>query len=957
MALAVLLTLAQLQSAMAAIVNDAIAVANNGAVVVTSLVSSQAVPVAPAAPAMAVAKTGVLNDDDGTPGLSAGDTISYTLKAENNGNVTLTGIGVADPLVALVYQAGDTDGDTAIDVGETWTYTGSYTLLQADLDGNGGGDGDIDNTATVTSAQLPPQTALAVVVINPTAALGLTKSVATTAKLFPGVYRIEYSIAAENTGSLTLSNLRIADDLGAAFAPGSVFGAPTVTLAGFAGPGGANPAFDGSADTQLLAGDVQLAPGQTGTITLTADIALAGASGAAANTAYGSSDQIAGPVASDDPTVTPGDPGDVNPAPFAVADGDGDGAPDTLESAVGDRDGDGIADAGDYDPTGYFYCEADGRLMAGGLITVENLSLGGTQTGIGSNANITVVRDGGDGRYQFQVTAAGTYRLSYALPPGGVASTTRLPGGPLDLTTFLPTDPAVLGSGEAGASGLLADAAAAANPFHLDFVVEPGDPTLFNNNIPLQFCGTPQLGATKQTIAGPTLQGDGRSAVTWRITATNTGNERVDQVQARDDLATAFGAAGYAIVSVTLAAAPPGFGAAADPLFDGNGSIALLTAGGSLNPGESVAIDIALLLDVPPGNWTNTASADGVSPLDGSAVGPVGANASVDIAAPPAAGNLVVAKTAGAASARLGERIVYTIAFTNDTATAQANIDLVDRIPPGFGYVPGSATIDNVAAEPARTGNELVWPGRTVAASSTVTIRLLLVVGAGATGSEFVNYALARDGLSGTTISNIASATVRRQAEPVFDCAEVVGRVFDDKNHDGVMQDGEPGLPGVRIATARGLLVTTDKAGRFHVACPMIPADDIGSNFVMKLDVRTLPDGYRVTSENPRVIRLTKGKLAKLDFGAAGSRIVALDLDARSFEPGGAKLSATALQALGALLRRLEEEPSTLRITYRASTADRLGQARIDAVEILIDSAWKAKSRPHRLTIEKRLSG
>lgn len=187
MALAVLLTLAQLQTAMAAIVNDAIAVANNGAVVVTSLVSSQAVPVAPAAPAMVVTKTGVLNDDDGTPGLSAGDTISYTVTAQNTGNVTLTGIGVADPLVALAYQSGDTDSDNAIDVGETWTYTGSYTLLQTDIDTNGGGDGDIDNTATVTSAQLPPQTASAAIVINPTAALGLTKSVATTQKLFPGV--------------------------------------------------------------------------------------------------------------------------------------------------------------------------------------------------------------------------------------------------------------------------------------------------------------------------------------------------------------------------------------------------------------------------------------------------------------------------------------------------------------------------------------------------------------------------------------------------------------------------------------------------------------------------------------------------------------------------------------------------------------------------------------------------
>lgn len=956
-ALALLLALAQVQNAAAAIVNDAIAVANNGAVVVTSLVSSQAVPVAPAAPAMTAAKSGVLNDDDGTPGLSAGDTVSWALTVANTGNVTLTGIGVADPLAAMTYQSGDSDGDNALDVGETWTYGGSYTLLQSDIDTAGGGDGDIDNTATISSNQLPPQVATAAVTILPVASIRVTKSITGTVKQFPGVYSITYAIAVENTGSVTQTNLRIADDLAAAFAPGSVLGPPGVVLSGFAGTGGANPAYDGSADTQLLAGDVQLAPGATGTLTLTATLATAAPTAATLNSAAATSDQIATPVLSDDPTVTPGDPGDVNPAPFNVDDGDGDGAADSEESLVGDRDGDGIADAGDYDPTGYFYCQADGRLMAGGLITVENLTAGGSQTGVGTNANITVVRDGSDGRYQFHVSAAGTYRLSYVLPPGGVASTTRLPGGALDLTSLLPADPAVLGSGEAGASGVLADSSAAANPFHLDFIVEAGDPTLFNNNIPLQFCGTPQLGATKQVTAGPALQGDGRSLVTWRIAVSNAGNEQVDQVQVNDNLAAVFGASGYTVVSATLASAPSGFGAVIDPLYDGNASIALLTAGGSLDPGESLAIDLVVLIGAPPGVYTNSAAVQGVSPLDGSPVGPVNATAPVTIDAPPASGNLVAAKSAGANFARIGERVAYTITFTNNEAVAQAGVDLVDRIPPGFGYVAGSASIDNVAAEPVRSGNELIWAGRSVAANSTLTVRLLLVVGAGATGSEFVNHAFARDGATGAARSNVASATVRRLVEPVFDCAEVIGRVFDDRNRDGLMQAGEPGLPGVRIATARGLLVTTDKAGRFHVTCPMIPADDIGSNFVMKLDERTLPDGYRVTSENPRVIRLTKGKLSELDFGAAGLRVARLDLDARSFEAGGTKLTAAAIASLGAMMRTLEAEPSLLRITYRASAGDVLAKRRLDAVEALIDAAWKAKSRAYRLTIEKRLSG
>ena len=77
----------------------------------------------------------------------------------------------------------------------------------------------------------------------------------------------------------------------------------------------------------------------------------------------------------------------------------------------------------------------------------------------------------------------------------------------------------------------------------------------------------------------------------------------------------------------------------------------------------------------------------------------------------------------------------------------------------------------------------------------------------------------------------------------------------------------------MRLATPRGLLVTTDAEGRFHVPCPDIPNADRGSNFVMKLDDRTLPSGYRLTTENPRDVRITRGKLVKLNFGATIHRV------------------------------------------------------------------------------------
>ena len=62
----------------------------------------------------------------------------------------------------LGLPAGESATPTRLDVGETWTYTGTYTVQQADLDAtastNGGDDdGDIDNTATVSSDELPDE--------------------------------------------------------------------------------------------------------------------------------------------------------------------------------------------------------------------------------------------------------------------------------------------------------------------------------------------------------------------------------------------------------------------------------------------------------------------------------------------------------------------------------------------------------------------------------------------------------------------------------------------------------------------------------------------------------------------------------------------------------------------------------------------------------------------------------
>jgi len=200
------------------------------------------------------------------------------------------------------------------------------------------------------------------------------------------------------------------------------------------------------------------------------------------------------------------------------------------------------------------------------------------------------------------------------------------------------------------------------------------------------------------------------------------------------------------------------------------------------------------------------------------------------------------------------------------------------------------------------------------------------------------------------------AATASTGLGSAFDCGDVIGKVFDDKNKNGYQEQGEVGLPGVRLATARGLLSITDKHGRYHVACAQIPKEGIGSVFLLKLDERTLPAGYRITTENPRTVRLTPGKTTRLNFGVLGSRVVRLDLAGAAFEPNGTGLNAQWNAGIDQLITMLRQEPSVLRVIYQKGTEDTaLVDKRMRAVSRLVEQRWQQRERGYQLEIEQRM--
>ncbi len=104
------------------------------------------------------------NTDGGAVVDQAGDVVAYAIVVTNTGNVTLTNVALADALLqgangTLGSPAGD-DGNAVLDVGEIWTYMGTYTVQQSDIDNEGAIDGTADNNihnvATVDTQQTDP---------------------------------------------------------------------------------------------------------------------------------------------------------------------------------------------------------------------------------------------------------------------------------------------------------------------------------------------------------------------------------------------------------------------------------------------------------------------------------------------------------------------------------------------------------------------------------------------------------------------------------------------------------------------------------------------------------------------------------------------------------------------------------------------------------------------------------
>ncbi|WP_274626754.1 DUF7507 domain-containing protein [Arvimicrobium flavum] len=905
-------------------------------------------------PGLTLVKTGTLNDLDGDNLLDLGETIAYAFLVTNTGTVTLTGVTVTDPLVTIV------EAPQTLAPGASFTFTASYTPLQADIDA-----GQVTNTATATGTPppglTPPVSPPSTVVVPPQQTPGLTLVKTGTLNDLDGDNLLDlgetiaYAFLVTNTGTVTLTGVTVTDPLVTiveapqTLAPGASFTftasytplqadidagqvTNTATATGTPPPGLTPPVSPPStavvppqqtpALTILktgtlndLDGDNLLDLGETIAyeflVTNTGTVTLTG-------------------VTVSDPLVT------INEAPQTLAPGASFTFTASYTPLQADIDAGSVtntATASGTPPPGLTPPVSPPSTVVVPPQQTPGLTL--VKTGTLNDLDGDNLLDLGETiAYAFLVTNTGTVTLTGVTVTDPLvtiveAPQTLAPGASFTFTaSYTPLQADI----DAGSVTNTATASGTPPPGLTPPVSPPSTVTTPTDPVPA-------VSVTKR-LTGESIAADGVAqpgeVLAYTITLTNSGGgafngfDFTEQVPQGATLTAVSGASGF-------------HGPVAGPAQLGL-TVASVPVRGSVTVAVEFIVDDPLPASVTA--ITNIVSGGDIGPdCNDCAV-------SVPVQAPS---DLTVTKQAGLRYVRIGEKTPYTITVTNNAAKASYGITVTDLMPAGFRFVEGSASVDGASVSPAVNGRRVSFRDLSVAGGGELVIRLQLVALSSAGPGKHVNTAVVTDG-GGNPLTPDGTATVEIVADPVFDCGEIIGKVFDDKNRNGYQDDGEPGLPGVRVATVKGVLVTTDKHGRFHVACADLPDQRIGSNFIMKLDTRTLPTGYRLTTENPRVVRLTAGKMTKLNFGASIGRVVRLDLKDDAFEPGDVTLKTRWNEGIDQLIDVLRKEQSVLRLSYVDAGADpALAHERLQQVGDLIRKKWGERRGQYRLEIETRV--
>jgi len=498
---------------------------------------------------------------------SANEVIDYQIVVTNDGNVSLTGVSVADPLLegangTLGAKTESLNNDDILEVSEIWTYNGSYTVQQSDLDDNGGGDGDIDNNATVSSDELADESDSEAVPISIGPDYSIDKTVTGVDTVGDGILNsanevIDYQIVVTNDGNVSLTGVSVADPL----------------LEGANGTLGAK--------TESLNNDDILEVGETWTYTGAYTVRQSdindngGGDGDIDNTATVSSNELA-------------DESDSASVPIALS-----GSIEIIKAGtfLNDGDADGVADVGET-VTYTFTVENTGK------VALTNVTVTDPKATVVGGPLASLAVGGSD---------SGTFTASYIMTQADIDA------GNVDNTATVTGTP-------------------------------PSGSNVTNEDTEtVTFAQVPSLTIDKTGDDGPVSVGD---TITYQITVTNTGNITLHNVTATDPLT------------------------------------GLDTNLGSLAPQEVRTLNPTYAVTVGdlPGPLVNTATADSDETDPGED------DHSVEVL--PARIDLSLTKTVDNASPQAGEIVSFKIVVANGPNFADATgVEVTDTLPAGYTFV------------------------------------------------------------------------------------------------------------------------------------------------------------------------------------------------------------------------------------------------------------------------------
>ncbi|MBU4227179.1 DUF11 domain-containing protein [bacterium] len=227
---------------------------------------------------------------------------------------------------------------------------------------------------------------------------------------------------------------------------------------------------------------------------------------------------------------------------------------------------------------------------------------------------------------------------------------------------------------------------------------------------------------------------------------------------------------------------------------------------------------------------------------------------------------LFISKSANHKTASIGDIVTYTIEVKNVGTGKARNLTIEDNLPFGFKYMKGTAYFEEgqTFLEPvSENGRNLNWDISTLLLpGSKVTIKYKTVVGFEAKLGVNRNSANVYGFTSEGKVSAGPAAALVKVVKGIFRKeGTIIGKVFNDRNENGIQDEGEKGISGITLVMEDGTYVSVDEEGKYS-----IPSAKPGRH-LLKILKETIPPGYIPVGGLSRVIDLPESGMAKADFG------------------------------------------------------------------------------------------